>query len=39
MGIDYDYDGVIYIRLPKDNLILDRRTAHQMGYLQEDGTL
>ena len=39
VGVDFEYDGVIYIRLPKDDLIMDRRTAHQMGYLQKDGSI
>ena len=31
--IDFDYEGVIYKRLPIDDMIVDRVTGRQMGYL------
>jgi hypothetical protein len=36
---DFDYEGVIYKKLPIDNIVLDRRSGMQMGKLMEDGTV
>ena len=36
---DFDYDGIIYIKLPKDNMIINRRCGRQLGRLIEDGTV
>ena len=35
---DFDYEGIIYKRLP-DNIILNRRCGRQLGKLLEDGTI
>eukprot|EP01050_Picozoa_sp_SAG11_P028424 SAG11_NODE_7588_length_1124_cov_108.309268_1_plen_38_part_10 len=32
--VDYDYDGIIYKRLP-DDMIIDRQKLYQIGYLQK----
>ena len=36
---DFDYEGIIYKRLPADNMILNRRCGRQLGKLLEDGTI
>ena len=36
---DFDYEGIIYKRLPADNMILNRRCGRQLGILLEDGTI
>ena len=36
---DFDYEGVIYKKLPADNMILNRRCGRQLGILLEDGTI
>jgi hypothetical protein len=36
---DFDYEGVIYKKLPADNMILNRRCGRQLGKLIEDGTV
>ena len=39
VGVDFEYEGVIYIRLPLDDLIMDINVGCQMGYIQEDGSV